>query len=1239
MGEFDNLQNRVIVQAWKKKQKQQETRYPVEDPEGVHTSEFPRETPLTDKPGAVSLSEIEVLDLISEGEIDEIVQGEYSFVGTLGRVGYDSATYTPYAIAPGTSARWLRSIYWNQVPVVNSSNQFNFQSVDVAYTVGVPNGSLVGLLNDELMVSRQIGERLRYGVDFAKTYRLLNKDIKAFEVNVRFNALSKTNTSKEEYGDTEETTVQYNIQWRALYSTPGKTPSSYPKTYHIPVRGKITQGYIQNTRVNLISSDTPTYEPDFLGWEIRIYRLTPDATNNSVRNQTYIDSITEIFGDVFTYPNSAIVSARFSAEYFSQVPARAYDARLMKVQVPANYNPILKQYTGDWDGTFKDEKVWSDNPAWCFYDLISNKRYGLGRYISEDQIDKWTLYDIAQYCDTMVPDGEGGVEPRFTCNLLINSREEAYTVVNNMASIFRAMTYYFAGSVYTVQDAYKAPIYQFTNANVVEGDFTYSSSSRRVRHTAAVVRYNNKNDFFRPTVEYVEDFDGIRKYGIRELELTAFGCTSRGQAWRFGRWGLLSETMETESISFAAGLEGAYLRPGDIIQVQDNNRTSQRFGGRVYRIYDDDHLLLDSAITGLQSSQLYFISLLTPSYNYDVSQVEIGTTANSSDIRRSQIQKKTFLGSQVSLVTGSDGAVRTNITFSSPFDTTNYLLTGHPIWTIEGSGVGSFTNQWEYYRVLRVEEQEPNRFGVSAIQFESGKFTAVESGLNFEEAGYGSSVPAGPTNLQLTVLPLSTNTKKIQYTYTVPNTDGITSFKVYVKLGAWTSESELSDNTYLAATLQAHERGSDYYPATNGIYYFRVYSVNRRGARSTTYAAGSIEVAGMVPTNDILIGGLVLLEEETDSTTGGTRKESIATISEPTFKWQLGIATNGLYQTGLYYRFTAREPSVNSVPNSHIYFEQTGLLKNEVENLFYEFSLHDNINTISSRGVRGPFRTYDAVIEGMLEDGTSTAGGNFVLNNDSDYSNANGYDILAVTNPRIESIPLTDGNNFTAQWKTDQWISPEGEIKLKFINASFPEDFAGGYAYYSLESFNRAEALGLVTTNKVINSFHITESGNPFVMDAGLTGVREAYLAVALYDEFDSAIIATGTNVQPQLNWSNVVKLTNRGDATSQYRSSFFAAWTEMYVDMENGSIDGNWATKNYNVGNVDSYFNGSIYVYRVYFANPFTSNNYVVFGYEIDETSNDQYPRIEKYADRFEIYNIIGQRFFGVLYNGDIQI
>ena len=357
--------------------------------------------------------------------------------------------------------------------------------------------------------------------DDIKVYRILNKDCRGVNVNVRFGPLHKRNQTTEEYGDIEITKVEYTIEYRAVYSN--GLVDNWPSPEKVTVEGKLNYPYLKSTRVNFVKSTT--YDTsNFAGWEVKITRLTADSIFSSLVNQTYIDSITEIYGNKFLFPNSALVRSKFSAEFFAQVPERAFDVKLLKVKIPSNYDPIKRTYSGDWDGTFAATKQWTDNPAWCYYDLITNSRYGLGKYIGEDYFDKWTLYEIAKYCDVLVDDGNGGLEPRFTCNLLINTREEAFKVINDFASIFKSIIYYNNGTLYLNQDKKETEddvVFDFTNASVENGNFVYSSAPKNSRNTVAIVRYNNKNNFYKPSVEYVQDVDLLKKYGRRDFEFTA----------------------------------------------------------------------------------------------------------------------------------------------------------------------------------------------------------------------------------------------------------------------------------------------------------------------------------------------------------------------------------------------------------------------------------------------------------------------------------------------------------------------------------------------------------------------------------------------------------------------------------------------------------------------------------------------------------------------------------------------
>jgi hypothetical protein len=894
----------------------------------------------------VTDSTVEVGDLLCEGVLEGITSGKYTYAGTKGQTGFYSTGFAPYT-ASGTALNqdpelgFLRSVYWNDVPVVDVNGYYNFADVNLEYVKGEPVGNLPSLSSKlpanetvDLTVHRPIGERL-YGISIqggteptiekppawlapdgtwstslpsdkridavAKTYTILNKECTSLEVRIRIPALweqirdedapKKHEVDKDPppvgYGDTKARSVEYLVYWQPVFderfdgvmSTADTTAIEKIKgTWEGPhsevVTGKISETYIRNTTINLQSNYTSQY--GFDGWRIKIIRITPESLTAYLQMTTYVDSLTEIYGTKLRYPYSSMVYSKFSAEYFTRVPARSYDTKLLKVLIPNNYHPIKKTYgasdaltmtsdtkvtakveilggmkvyfengavftcgmahtigagatnvtltdkgsivgtvtTGEtgatveaknnaspatastnfWDGGFRYTREWTDNPAWCFYDLLTNARYGLGDHIDKSQVDKWALYEIAQYCDVLVPDGYGSIEPRFAINHIITSREEAYKVLNDMASIFRGLAYYSNGLIYAVQDAFKNPVYQFNNANVIDGNFTYSSSAKKTRHSVALVRYIDKRNFFQPSVEYVENEESIKRYGIRQLETTALGCTSRGQARRFGLWMLASEFQETESVAFSVGQDGGYLKPGDVLQLYDQHRTPLKFGGRTNAVlatgvapstltYESlpvtgNSIIIDNAISF--NDKYYKFSLLTPTYYYDT--VDIGDNLDSSDInqiRRSQIQDLYFYGPHAQTVTGyyrSDynvggSGVATQIYFhtglkvdgvgpigtGNQLDFENYVITGYTndyvqgntevsysggcfsgenlIWSIEPNDPADdefISGNFSTYRVINVaENDDSDSYNVSALAYSSGKYEGVEGRLSF----------------------------------------------------------------------------------------------------------------------------------------------------------------------------------------------------------------------------------------------------------------------------------------------------------------------------------------------------------------------------------------------------------------------------------------------------------------------------------------------------------------------------
>lgn len=342
-------------------------------------------------------------------------------------------------------------------------------------------------------------------------------------------------------------------------------------------------------------------------WTIRVMRMAADddALETSMASFRSAFSFTSVsVGPVVTlnYKYSATLSVAARADRYSQLPAVAIDILGKIIKVPNNYDPWNGVHYGQWSGVFKEE--WSDNPAWCFYDMVTNGRYGLGESIDPGLIDKWSLYQIGQYCDGLVPAFGGGVERRFRCNILYTTQAEAWEVLQQLASIFRGLVYWAAGTVMAIQEAPQTPVFTFSPANVVqtvdeggrvtEPCFIYQGTAKRTRHTVALVSWDDPKNAYQPRVEYLADSDGLARLGYRPLEIRLPGITSKGQALRTGQWALLAEILLDETVTLGVGAIGAALRPGDLIKVADPDKAAVRYGGRIVAV-DGATVTLDAA--------------------------------------------------------------------------------------------------------------------------------------------------------------------------------------------------------------------------------------------------------------------------------------------------------------------------------------------------------------------------------------------------------------------------------------------------------------------------------------------------------------------------------------------------------------------------------------------------------------------------------------------------------------------
>ncbi|SPA17264.1 host specificity protein J [Cupriavidus taiwanensis] len=467
---------------------------------------------------------------------------------------------------------WGMGVYLDGTPITNPDGSINFPGIGLDARYGYQVQTYMpgfAVVESEHVVNTQ----LKCNVATTRTISTLSMTRTRITVSV-----PGLSTTDKMTGDIRGSAVDFVIQQQSngggfvqvgdVRRIEGKTMSKYQASYQVQ-----------------LTEAGP--------WDIRLIRLTPDSADSTLINDLYWESYTEIQDLRLTYPNSAVVGINVDAAYFQQIPTRSYLVDLLLIQIPTNYDPDLRTYSGAWDGTFK--LAWSNNPAWVFYDMITARRYGLGEYIDAALVDKWTLYSIGQYCDQFVPDGKGGTEARFACNCIINTQGEAMKLLQDLASVFRAMIYYTGSQILLSQDRPGDVAFEFNNANVIDGLFTYEGSAGHVRHTVCLVSWNNPDKQYQIDVEYVEDADGIRRYGYRETTTIAVGCTSRGQATRVGRWLLYSELHETETVAFSVGLDASFMFPGALIEIADNNRAGESIGGRVVS-YDGAYVRLDRAI-------------------------------------------------------------------------------------------------------------------------------------------------------------------------------------------------------------------------------------------------------------------------------------------------------------------------------------------------------------------------------------------------------------------------------------------------------------------------------------------------------------------------------------------------------------------------------------------------------------------------------------------------------------------
>ena len=624
---------------------------------GAKGGEKPR-TPVEAPNSLRSIAYARILDLVSEGPIRGLVNG-------------------------------AKSVFLDETPLQSIDNSFNFKNVQMDVRLGTQDQDYIpGFPSVENGLP--IGLELRYGTPFTRAFSNLNLD--AIRVTLSVPALSKTNI---ENGDVNGHTVGYAID----LSVDG---GAFANVLSGNFSGKTTTKYERSHRIDLPKATS-------IGWTLRVRRTTINGSTVSVADQTFVESVTEIIDAKLRYPMSALIGLAIDASQFQNIPTRAYELYGREIRVPTNYNPDTREYTGVWDGTFKI--AYTNNPAWCYYDLILHPRYGLGHLVKEHQLSKWDLYRIARYCDELVPDGFGGMEPRMTCNLYLQTQADAYKVVSDLATVFRGVSYWATSEIHPVQDSPADIAYVYTPANVVDGVFNYTGTAKKVRHTVALVSWNDVQDFGRVKIEYVDDPEGIARYGVQQTDLTAVGCTSQGQAQRAGRYALLTALYETDTVTFSVGIGGTLTVPGQVIKIADPVRAGKRMGGRVVSA-TTTQIVLDGPADAVAGNTFTIIS---------------------------------SAGVPIARTVQSVSADKKTITVSLPFPEAPAPAT---TWLVEASNLVAQT-----YRVVGVtEDTESKTFTVTAVMHNASKFSAVDNRTKIDIpqiSDIPASVQVPPTGIRI----------------------------------------------------------------------------------------------------------------------------------------------------------------------------------------------------------------------------------------------------------------------------------------------------------------------------------------------------------------------------------------------------------------------------------------------------------------------------------------------------------
>ena len=704
-------------------------------------------TPVEMEDNLISINRIRILLAVSDGEVD-----------------------------PDFS---LKDLYFDDVPVMNQDGSLNFQNVKAEFRPGTQTQDYIQGFTDtasEITVARDLTAATPYIIS------VTNKNLSAIRIKI----LMPRGVTQEDNGDLTGVRVEYAVDMAV-------DGAEYKEVLHDVIEGKTMSGYDRSRRIDL-----PVFNDRVL---LRVRRLT-DSTSARVTDLIKMQSYAEVVDAKFRYPLTGLVYVEFDSELFpNALPNISIKKKWKIINVPSNYDPISRTYSGSWDGTWK--KAWSNNPAFVLYDLITNQRYGLDQRELGIALDKWSIYECAQYCDQMVPDGKGGTEPRYLCDVVIQSQVEAYQLVRDICSIFRGMSFWNGESLSIVIDKPRDASYIFTNDNVVNGEFTYTFASEKSMYTQCNVTFDDEQNMYQQDVEGVFETEAALRFGYNSTSINAIGCTRRSEANRRGRW-ILKTNVKSTTVNFATGLEGMIPTVGDVIVVSDNFWSSAltlNLSGRVMEV------------SGLQ--------VFTP--------FKVDARAGDRILVNKPDGKP--VGRTIARVSDDGKTLTLNTTFG--FD-----VQPDTIFAIERTDIAQ--QRYVVTGITKGDGDEEFTYNITAVEYDPNKYDEIDYGVNIDDR---------PTSIvQPDILPAPQNVKIESYSRVVQGASVETMHVSWDKVEyaslyemQWRKDNGNWNNTPRTANKETEVEG-----IYAGNYHVRVRSVAANGSASGWSSIVSAGLTGKV---------------------------------------------------------------------------------------------------------------------------------------------------------------------------------------------------------------------------------------------------------------------------------------------------------------------------------------------------------------------------------------------------------